>query len=386
VTRRHFDWLVVGAGFTGAVLAERIAGVLDKRVLVIDRRPHVAGNAFDDSNEDGVRIHRYGPHIFHTNSAAVFGYLSRFTRWRPYEHRVAAMIDDHLAPVPFNLTSLDLCFEPSGARRLAERLVQTYGLNARVPILTMRRSTDGEVRDLADFIYRRVFLNYTIKQWGLTPEQLDPGVTARAPVVIGRDDRYFQDTHQALPEAGYQALFNRLLSSDRITVATSEDFFSIGSDITYDQLVFTGPIDTFFAHELGVLPYRSVSFDFQAIGPDRYQPVATINYPDVTALTRITDQRYLTGQSLGRSLLTFEYPQPHVSGVTEPFYPIPQAENRALHARYLAKAAQEAPNVIFAGRLGDYRYYNMDQAVGRALSVFRKRILPTHGAPSMSRH
>lgn len=379
MTRRHFDWLIVGAGFTGAVLAECIARGLDKRVLVIDRRPHVAGNAFDGCDEQGVQFHRYGPHIFHTNSGAAFEYLSRFTRWRAYEHRVMAMIDDRLVPVPFNLTSLDLCFAPGPARRLADRLIQTYGLNARVPILTMRQSKDGEVRDLADFIYGKVFLNYTIKQWGLVPEELDPSVTARVPVCIGRDDRYFQDAYQALPEAGYQALFGKLLSSDRITVATSEDFFSIGSDITYDRLVFTGPIDAFFAYDLGALPYRSVSFDFQTIGPDRYQPVATVNYPDTMAFTRVTDQRYLTGHRLQRSLLTLEHPQPHVAGVTEPYYPIPKAENRALHASYLAKAALEAPNVIFAGRLGDYRYYNMDQAVGRALSTFRKRILPLHG-------
>ena len=225
MTRRHFDWLVVGAGFTGAVLAERIARVLDKRVLVIDRRPHVAGNAFDEIGEHGVRFHLYGPHIFHTNSTAVFDYLSRFTSWRAYEHRVAAMIDDRLVPVPFNLTSLNLCFGPARARRLADRLVHTYGLNARVPILVMRQSIDGDVRDLADFIYRKMFLNYTIKQWGLPPDQLDPSVTARVPVVIGDDDRYFRDAYQALPDSGYQTLFKRLLLAAGITVATSEDFF-----------------------------------------------------------------------------------------------------------------------------------------------------------------
>jgi UDP-galactopyranose mutase len=282
-------------------------------------------------------------------------------------------------PLPFTLTSLAPCFEPGLARCLAERHVQTYGLNARVPILAMREAKDDDVRNLADFIYRKVFLNYTMKQWGLTPERLDPGVTARVPVSIGRDNRYFQDAYQAMPEEGYRALFDRLLSAHRITVATSEDFFSIGSDITYNQLVFTGPIDAFFAYDLGALPYRSASFGFQTIGPDCYQPVATVNYPNTMAFTRVTDQRYLTGRHLQRSLLTREYPQPHVAGATEPYYPIPRAENRALHARYLARAALEAPNVIFAGRLGDYRYYNMDQAVGRALSIFRKRILPIHG-------
>jgi UDP-galactopyranose mutase len=384
MTKRHYEWLIVGAGFTGAVLAEQIASQLDKNVLVIDRRGHVAGNAFDTHNEHDVLFHQYGPHIFHTNSAAIFEYLSNFTDWMPYEHRVVAMINNRLVPVPFNLTSLSICFPLTEADRLAKLLIDTYGMEVKVPILKMRESEDGGIRDLAEYIYKNVFFGYTTKQWGLTPEQLSPMVTGRVPVNISYDDRYFQDTYQYMPRSGYSALFSKLLSHDRITVGTSEDFFSLGSDITYENVVFTGPIDEFFHYEFGALPYRSLAFEFQTVRQGRHQPVGTVNYPNEMAFTRITEQRYLTGQQLPHTTLTLEFPRAHEPGVTEPYYPIPTDENQILYRRYLTNAAKQAANVTFAGRLGDYQYYNMDQAVGHALSIFRKRVLPHYGrAPAV---
>ncbi len=375
MTRRHYDWLIVGAGFTGAVLAQQLASRAGKRVLIIDRRPHVAGNAYDRHDEDGVLFHQYGPHIFHTNAEAVFDYLSGFTQWRPYEHRVVAMINGRATPVPFNLTSLQICFDKAKADRLAARLVQTYGMDVKVPILKMRQAADPEIQELAAFIYDSVFLNYTTKQWGLTPEELSPAVTGRVPVHISYDDRYFQDAFQFMPLEGYSPLISRILATDGVTVATSEDYFALGADVRYDRMVFTGPIDEFFGFELGPLPYRSLTFEFRSIDQNRHQPCGTVNYPNEMAFTRITEQRHLTGQAGRRTVLTLEYPHAHEPGRTEPY-----DENQALYRRYMLKAKADAPHVIFAGRLGDYQYYNMDQAVGQAMSIFKKRIVAPEAA------
>jgi UDP-galactopyranose mutase len=375
MTKRHYDWLIVGAGFTGAVLAHQLASQAGKRVLIIDRRDHIAGNAYDRLDENGVLFHQYGPHIFHTNAANIFDYLSQFTEWRPYEHRVVAMINGRLAPVPFNLTSLQICFSQAKADHLAARLVEIYGIDVKVPILKMREALDPDIRELAQFIYENVFLNYTTKQWDLTPEQLSPAVTGRVPVHVSYDDRYFQDTFQYMPTEGYSPLIGRMLAQDGVTIGTSEDYFALGSDISYDRMVFTGPIDQFFNFELGHLPYRSLNFEFRSIDQHNNQPCGTVNYPNEMAFTRITEQRHLTAQPGRRTVLTLEYPQAHSPGVTEPYYPIPRDENQALYRQYIQKAKTDAPEVIFAGRLGDYQYYNMDQAVGHALSIFRKRII-----------
>ncbi len=380
MSKRHYDWLIVGAGFTGAVLANLIASQLNKRVLVIDRRDHIAGNAYDRPNEDGVLFHQYGPHIFHTNSSDVVDFLSRYTSWRPYEHRVVGLIDNRLIPVPFNLTSLDLCFGATKGARLKAALIAAYGAEVKVPILKLRNAEDPEIQDLAEFIYEKVFLNYTTKQWGLRPEELNASVTGRVPVHVSYDDRYFQDKFQAMPEEGYTPLFNRMIEHENITIGTSEDYFGLGSDVAFDNVVFTGPIDEFFRYELGALPYRSLRFEFESIVQTQHQPVGTVNYPNDMGFTRITEQRHLTGQTGLRTVLTLEYPQAHVPGETEPYYPIPREENQAHYRRYLELANREAPNVIFAGRLGDYQYYNMDQAVGHAMSIFRKRILKVEGA------
>ena len=374
--RQQPEWIIVGAGFTGAVLAERIASQLDEHVLIIDRRDHIGGNAHDEFDDQGLLVHRYGPHIFHTNAPRIWDYLSRFTDWRPYEHRVLGSIDGQLVPIPFNLNSLAALF-PRRAAELERRLVHQFGEGARVPILDLRESAHSDLKALAEYVYENVFLGYTLKQWGLTPQELDPGVTARVPVVISRDDRYFDDLYQAMPLDGYAPLFARLLEHPNIEVLLGTSFSEVQGSVRGRRVIYTGPIDEYFNYEYGHLPYRSLRFEFLTIDEEYHQPVGTVNYPNDHAYTRITEQKHITGQAHQRTTLVTEYPRRHVANETEPYYPIPRAENRALYARY-AEAASELPrgSVFFAGRLADYRYYNMDQAVGRALSLFDKVIAP----------
>lgn len=364
--------LVVGAGYTGAVIAERLASQCDKRVLVIDRRGHIAGNAYDRRNDHGVLYHQYGPHIFHTNSPKVADYLSQFTEWMPYEHRVVGVIDGRLVPIPFNLTALQILFPAKEAIRLGQLLIETYGREKKLPILKMREHGSQGIRDLADYIYKNVFYGYTTKQWGLEPEELSPSVTARVPVHISYDDRYFQDNFQHMPREGYTKMFERILDHPNITVSLETAYEDVKDQVKFEQLLYTGAIDEFFNYELGELPYRSLSFDFQTYRVPRHQPVAQVNYPVSHDFTRITEMGHLTQEWNGLTTVAIEYPQPHVPGETEPYYPIPRDENNEMHERYLEFAKKEAPHVVFGGRLGDYRYYNMDQAVGGALATFQK--------------
>jgi len=371
---RKFDWLIVGAGFTGAVLAERIASELGKRVLVIDRRGHIAGNAYDHCDDHGLLIHKYGPHIFHTASTKVWDYLSRFTQWRPYEHRVLGKIDGRLAPIPFNLNSLDLLFPAAQAQSLSRLLIDTYGEGRNVPILKMREDGPPGLQELAAYIYEKVFKNYTLKQWSLMPEQLDAGVSARVPVRISRDDRYFQDAHQAIPAEGYSAMFSRILAHPNIEVATGTDYRSLPD--TGANVIFTGPIDEFFGYQFGALPYRSLRFHFYSRAESQAQPVGTVNYPNDHAYTRITEFKHLTGQQSSSTVLVEEYPQAYEPGKNEPYYPIPTRDNAEKLKPYQDAARTLEGKVWFAGRLGDYAYYNMDQACARALALFEKQIVP----------
>ncbi|MDB5100016.1 MAG: UDP-galactopyranose mutase [Cyanobacteria bacterium RYN_339] len=353
------DWLIVGAGFTGCVLAERLAAA-GKRVTLVDRRPHLGGNAYDALDAHGVLIHPYGPHIFHTQSQAVWDYLSRFTTWRPYEHRVLAEVDGRLIPLPFNLTALRACFPGSD---LEDRLLVRFGAGARVPILKLREEPD--FAELAEWIYQRVFLPYTLKQWGVGPEELDPGVTGRVPVVLSEDDRYFPDRFQAMPAQGYTAMFERMVAG--IDVRLGVDFLAGG--LAYDRLVFTGPIDAYFGFKHGHLPYRSLNFAHEHRDVEWVQPVAVVNFPQAPAITRRTEFKHLTGQVAPGTSLCLETPLAHEDGVTEPYYPLAAPGPRAMLARYREEAAAVAPRVMFAGRLADYQYYNMDQVVARALTL-----------------
>lgn len=371
-------YLVVGAGFTGAVLAERIASQLGARVILVDRRDHVGGNAFDVANQAGVIVHPYGPHIFHTNAARVTEYLSKFTAWRPYEHRVRGLVDGQFVPLPFNLTSMELVFGLGEGRRLNKLLTDEFGLEMKVPILSMRESASRDVRKIADFVYERVFLHYTTKQWGVTPKELAPSVLARVPVHLSRDERYFQDSFQYMPAPGYAALFGRMLDHPLIEVRTGTRFEDVERTEKFDRVVFTGPIDEFFQHRHGPLPYRSIRFDhLTSAARQAMQSAAVENYPTPASehpFTRSTEYRLLTGQDdIEWTTRTFEYPEAYVPNHNEPHYPIPNDESRALLKKYRADA-DKLGSVTFAGRLADYSYYNMDQAVGRALACFEKEI------------
>jgi UDP-galactopyranose mutase len=369
-----YDWIVVGAGYTGAVVAERIATQLDQTVLVVDRRDHIGGNAYDYRDESGILCHRYGPHIFHTNSQRVWEHLSLFTDWRKYSHRTLAEVDGHRIPVPFNLTSLKTLYPADRAGRLINLLVEQYGMDTKVPVLRMRQDATGELRELADFIYEKVFHNYTVKQWGLTPGELSPSVTARVPIHISYDDRYFQDKFQAMPLEGYTAMFRRMLDHRNITVKFGVDYRDLGSSVAWKRMLYTGPIDSYFDNMHGLLPYRSLRFEFETHQTERFQPVGQVNFPNEHDFTRITEFKHITGQAARHTSIVREFPLAHQPGKTEPFYPIPREEYRAQYALYEEEAAKLNGAVVFAGRLADYQYYNMDQVVARALNVFEQEV------------
>ena len=360
--RAHYDILVVGAGFAGSVLAERLAAGSDKRVLVIDRRPHVAGNAYDHRDAAGILVHRYGPHIFHTNSDDVFAYLSRFTEWRPYEHRVLASVRDRLVPIPINRTTLNRLYDLD----LADEAQAAAFLAARAEPRKIHTSEDVVVAAVGRELYETFFQGYTRKQWGLDPSELDKAVTARVPTRTDTDDRYFLDRHQAMPAQGYTAMFERMLDHPNITVETGVDFADC--DVRADHIVYTGPVDEYFGHRHGRLPYRSLQFRHETLDCAQFQPAAVVNYPSPDVpFTRITEYKQLTGQTAPRTSISYEYPQAE----GDPYYPIPRAENQALYRRYEA-LADALPNVSFVGRLATYRYYNMDQVVGQALATYRR--------------
>lgn len=370
------DYLVLGAGLSGCVIAERLASVLGKRVLLVDRRDHVGGNAYDYYDANGILVHRYGPHIFHTNSEVVWTYLSRFTEWRPYEHRVLAAVDGRYVPVPFNLNALEALFPARQASLITAQLVKRYGFPAKVPILKLLEDQESGIREFAEYVYRRVFYGYTVKQWGITPEELSPSVTARVPVHISRDDRYFQDTYQAMPRTGYSEMFRRMIAHPNIHVLLKTDSRDVAAWGRFDRVVYTGPIDEYFGYIHGPLPYRSLRFELTHQRGSLVQAVGQINFPSQYEFTRTTEFRHLTGQGGDGTTIATEYPLPYIRGKNDPYYPVPREENQEIFARYQEEAAALKGRVFFAGRLADYRYYNMDQAVARALSLFEKEIVP----------
>lgn len=361
----HYDALVVGAGFAGSVLAERLAAGSGKRVLVIDRRPHIAGNAFDHLDAAGVLIHQYGPHIFHTNSAEVFDYLSRFTKWRQYEHRVLADVRGQLVPMPINRTTLNKLY---GLDLTSDEQAAAFLASRAEPVADIRTSRDVVVSAVGRELYETFFQGYTRKQWGLDPSELDKAVTARVPTRTSNDDRYFTDIYQAMPLHGFTAMFENMLDHPNITVQTGVDAADVMKDVRVDHTVYTGPIDEYFGHRFGKLPYRSLHFQHETHDQEVFQPVAVVNYPDeATPYTRITEYKYLTGQVNPKTSITYEFPRAE----GDPYYPIPREENQRLFKRYEALAIAEA-NVSFVGRLATYRYYNMDQVVGQALATYRR--------------
>ncbi len=364
-----FDVLVVGAGFAGAIMAERIASQLELRVLVVDRRDHIAGNAYDERNEHGILVHKYGPHLFHANDERIVDYLSRFTSWWQYEHRVLAHIDDQMLPVPVNLDTINARY---GAN-LKEGEVEQWLAEQAIPIDFIKTAEDAVLARMGPAVYADFFRGYTRKQWGIEPTDLDASVTARIPVRTNRDDRYFTDSFQALPAEGYTAMFARILAHPNITVRLGTEYTEAVAACQPAHTVFTGCIDEYFNHAFGRLPYRSLRFDFQDLPTpdgDTIYPAGQINYPgEDVEYTRVTEYRHFApAEPRTTSTVSFEYP----TAEGDPFYPIPRPENRERYKQY-ESLAKRRTNVTFVGRLARYQYLNMDQVVGQTLATFDRR-------------
>ncbi len=370
-----FDWLIVGAGFAGATLAERLASQRGEKVLVVDRRDHIGGNAYDRYNDDGLLIHEYGPHIFHTNSAAIFDHLSQFTEWRPYEHRVLGMVDGQLVPIPINLDTVNKLY---GLSLTSEELPAWFAARAE-KVDPIRTSEDVVVSVVGRELYEKFFQGYTRKQWGMDPSELDKSVTARVPTRTNRDDRYFTDEFQAMPKHGYTRMFAKMLDHPNISVMTQTDFRDIQNEVSFKRLIYTGPVDEYFDFRHGKLPYRSLRFRHETHDVETMLPTGTVNYPQTEAYTRVSEYKYMTGQVHPKTAITYEYP----SAEGDPYYPIPRPENAELYKKY-EKLALSTPNVWFVGRLATYKYYNMDQVTGQALATFRRinEALPLAGTKS----
>ena len=363
--------LVVGCGLSGIVLAERIASQKQEEVLIIDKRDHIGGNIFDYRDaETGITVHKYGPHVFHTNNKEVWDYLSQFTDWHRFMYRVKAVMDGIEVNIPFNLDSLNKVFPTSLANKLEIKLLEKFGFNKKIPILELRQSNDKDLEFLAQYVYEKVFLGYTIKQWGVKPEDLDPSVSGRVPVYISRDDRYFQDKYQAIPADGYTEMVNNILKNPLIKVELNTDFNDVRNDIEYDRLFFSGAIDEFFGYEFGKLPYRSLDIVFKTHNTEYLQSGPQINYPENYDYTRSVEYKYYLDEKSDRTIVSYEYSSPY-DGKNERYYPIPGSANQSLYDKYAQKAKQ-LKNIWFVGRLGDYKYYNMDQTVARALELFKE--------------
>ena len=358
-----FDYLIVGAGYAGSVLAERLASQANKKVLIIDKRDHIGGNAYDYFNNDGILIHKYGPHIFHTNSKDVFEYLSQFTPWRPYEHRVLASVDGQLTPIPINLNTINQLY----GLNLNSSEVESFFESRAEKVTRVQTSEDVVVSKVGRELYEKFFRGYTRKMWDLDPSELDASVTARVPTRTNRDNRYFTDTYQAMPLYGYTYMFQQMLSHKNIKIMLNTDYKDIIDFIPYSNLIFTGPIDEYFNYCYGKLPYRSLEFKFETIDQEVYQPTGTVNYPNEQLYTRITEFKYLTGQKHPKTSIVYEFPRAE----GDPYYPVPRAENAELYKKY-QQLASSMTNTYFVGRLATYKYYNMDQVVAQALTTYKK--------------
>lgn len=358
-----YDYLIVGAGLAGAVLAERLASKADKKMLLVDKRSHIGGNTYDYYNSDGILVHKYGPHIFHTNSKDVFDYLSNFTEWRPYEHKVLASVEGQLVPIPINQNTVNTLY----GLNLSQQEVQDFfdsKAEKKTQILT---SEDVVVSVVGRELYEKFFKHYTTKQWALDPSELDASVTARVPTRTNKDDRYFTDNFQAMPLHGYTNMFNRLLDHPNINIMLNTDYEDLVGEINFETLIYSGPIDAYFDYCFGKLPYRSINFKSETLDCETYQPTGTVNYPMNQAYTRITEFKHLTGQKHAKTSIVFEYP----TAEGDPYYPIPRKENTEIYNQY-KKLAESEPNTFFTGRLGTYKYYNMDQVVAQSLALFKK--------------
>ena len=374
-----FDVVIIGAGFAGAVLAERLASQQNKKVLLVDKRQHVGGNCYDYKDDNGIIVHKYGPHLFHSNLRHVWDYLSQFTEWDIYQHKVLACIDGKPVPIPFNLNTLYEVFPDSMARRMEEKLLDEYEYNSKVPILKLKQSTDKDLQFLADFVYEKIFLHYTMKQWGMKPEEIDGAVTARVPIFIGRDNRYFNDEYQGVPKKGYTDIFNNMLNHPNIKLmlnTSAKEILELTDDkiklmgMPFDgKVIYTGLLDDLFDYKFGELPYRSVDMRFESIPKKDYQDAATVNYPNNYEFTRITEFKKVHYADVPNTTILKEYPQPYKRGENTPYYPIFTEKNQEMYTKY-AEEAKKYNQLILVGRLAEYRYYDIDDMVERALQIY----------------
>ena len=383
----NFDYIVVGAGFAGATIAERVANKLNKKVLVIDKRDNIGGNMYDYIDENGILVHKYGPHLFHTNLENVYNYLKGFGDWFFYEHRVLGKVNGKIVPIPFNITSIEKSFDKEKADKLIGILKKEFGTEKKIPILELRKYPDKDINELAEYIYENVFLYYTMKQWGQTPDEIDPNVTNRVPVFISKDDRYFQDKYQFMPKSGYTKIFEKMLDSENIEVrlgVDAKEVLNVKDNIIYFEgqefkgtVIYTGAIDEFFDYEYGSLPYRSLEFEFETINKEYFQPVGTVNYPTKEdKFTRITEFKHMTMEKakIPKTTIMREYPCAYdrkSDKANIPYYPIVNDENMKLYNKYVEKASK-IPNFYLIGRLAQYKYFNMDLVINEALKLFEK--------------
>jgi UDP-galactopyranose mutase len=380
-----FNFIVVGSGFSGAVIAERIANVLNQKVLIIEKRSHIGGNCYDYRDENNIIVHKYGPHIFHTDYKEVFDYLSNFTDWHIYHHRVLAFVDGKKIPLPFNLNSIYEVFPQELAKRLEVKLIEKYGYGAKIPVLELLKEKDQDLRFLANYVYEKIYKNYTVKQWGLKPEEISPQVTARVPIYISRDNRYFNDKYQGVPKDGYTKIFERMLSHPNIKILLNTDFkeiisidsenkkiYFLGQEFR-GKLIFTGMIDELFNFKYGFLPYRSLDLRFETIEQEYYQEAPVINYPNDYDFTRITEFKHIHPTKSDKTTILKEYPKAYQPNKDIPYYPVFTKENQELYNKY-KEEADKFENLVLVGRLAEYRYYDMDDVVKRALEVFEERL------------
>ncbi|OUP22239.1 UDP-galactopyranose mutase [Lachnoclostridium sp. An196] len=376
-----FDSVIIGAGVAGSVAARELAES-GRSVLVLEQRDHIGGNCYDEPDEHGILIHKYGPHIFHTKEKKAYDYLSRFTDWYAFGHEVVANVYGKLIPVPFNLNTLHMVYEKEKADTLEKKLIETFGMGSRVPILKLREQEDPEIRQIADYVYENIFLHYTMKQWGQTPEEIDPAVTGRVPVVISYDNRYFQEPWQGMPLHGYTPMFEKMLDHPKIRVETGvdarsrirfeEDQVILDGEPFCGEVIYTGPVDELFNCCFGRLPYRSLRFDFEYLDQKDYQGHSVVNYTVSEDFTRITEFKYLTGQKAPGTTIVREYPFAYTGAEGEiPYYSIANEANQALYEKYRA-LTEKIPNVWLLGRLAEYKYYNIDAMVMKALELTEK--------------
>ena len=360
--------LIVGAGFAGAALANILANN-NEEVLVIDKKEHIAGNSYDYRDKNGIMVHKYGSHIFHTNNEKVWEFVNRFGSFNTYMHEVVGIIDGIEAHIPFNFNTLYQVFPQTMAQRIEEKLLKTFEYNKKVPILEFKKQDDEDLRFLADYVYEKIFLHYTAKQWGKNPDEIDGAVTARVPVYLSKDNRYFQDKYQGIPVNGYTSLVENMLNHSNIKDKLNSDYKQVKESA--DRIFYTGSIDEFFDYKYGILPYRSVNFKFEEYDREFYQSHACINYPNNYDFTRIHEYKHYLKDKSNKTVIAKEYSEDFELGKNERYYPIANDENLALYNKYL-EDAKKFNNVYFLGRLGDYKYYNMDQAIGRAIELWEK--------------